>query len=153
MFSQTLEYALRACLELARRSDEGPVRVDDISEALNVPRNYLSKVLHTLGREGLLTSTRGPLGGFELATSPDEIPLADIARHFQPELLNEEGRCVLGRMRCDDRDPCAAHWRWKEVAAKLQVFFRQTTLADLATSRQETPTEVGPPTAEAPEKG
>ncbi len=151
MFSQTLEYALRACVELARHPDRGPVRVDDVAERLDVPRNYLSKTLHTLGREGLLTSTRGPRGGFELARPPEEINLSEIALLFQPELLNEEGRCVLGRMRCSDRDPCAAHWRWKEVAAKLQAFFRKTTLADLAASPQEDPTRVGASATEAPE--
>lgn len=140
MFSQTLEYALRACLELARRENEGPTRVADIVLALDVPRNYLSKILHTMAREGLLDSTRGPSGGFELARPADAFPLADIVRLFEPEMLNEESRCVLGRMRCSDRDPCAAHWRWKEVAQKLQTFFRKTTLGELARSGQEAPT-------------
>jgi len=134
MLSQTAEYALRACLELARRGDAEPVRVDDIARTLDVPRNYLSKILHELGRAGLLDSTRGPRGGFQLASPPEKITLARIVGHFDPEFLSEEGRCILGRMRCSDRDPCAAHHSWKDVAVKMQAFFRGTTLADLATS-------------------
>lgn len=131
MISQTSEYALRACLELARRYAEGPVRVDDIAGALDVPRNYLSKILHALGRDGVVLSTRGPGGGFELGASPDELALSRVLEIFEPDLLGEEGRCVLGRIRCSDRNPCAAHERWKDVAVRTTTFFRSTTLADL----------------------
>ena len=137
MLSQTSEYALRASLHLARHGSDGPVRVDDIADTLDVPRNYLSKILHELGRDGILDSTRGPRGGFELALPPEEITLAMIVGHFDPEFLGEEGRCILGRMRCSDRDPCAAHTRWKGVAVRMRAFFRNTTLADLATPAGE----------------
>ena len=57
ILSQTAEHALRAVLYLAQREDE-LVRVGDIAEALSIPRNYLSKILHLLAREGVLASTR-----------------------------------------------------------------------------------------------
>lgn len=132
MLSQTAEYALRACLHLAHQAEEHPVRVDDIAKTLDVPRNYLSKILHELGRDGILDSTRGPRGGFQLALPPEEISLAMIVGHFDPEFLSEEGRCILGRMRCSDRDPCAAHTRWKDVAVRMRAFFHDTSLAELA---------------------
>ncbi len=132
MISQTSEYALRACLELARRYAEGPVRANDISEALGVPRNYLSKILHALSRDEIVLSTRGPGGGFELAVSPDELVLARIVELFEPDLLRDEGRCILGQNLCSDRTACAAHWRWKEIAGRMKGFFQTTTLTDLA---------------------
>lgn len=137
MLSQTAEYALRAALHLARHHEDAPIRVDDVARALDVPRNYLSKILHELGREGVLESTRGPKGGFRLAEPPEEIALARIVGRFDPEFLGEEGRCVLGRLRCSDRDPCAAHSRWKGVAAAIRGFFRETTLAELAIPADE----------------
>lgn len=130
MLSQTAEYALRAVLHLAREGSEGPVRVDDIARALDVPRNYLSKILHVLARAGLLASTRGPHGGFELASSPSELTLADVVEEF--DALQERGACLLGRDRCDDRNPCPAHHRWTEVSETVLDFFRNTTVAELA---------------------
>lgn len=137
MLSRTAEYALRACVCLAHDGRQDRLRAEDVAARIEVPGNYLSKILHRLSREGILESTRGPRGGFELAVPPDELPLARIVGHFDPALLDEEGRCILGRMRCSDRDPCAAHHRWKGVAAKMREFFRDTSLADLAAQAGE----------------
>lgn len=158
MLSQTGEYALRAALYLARHEDEAPSRVDDAARSLGVPRNYLSKILHEMGKQGLLNSTRGPKGGFRLAEPADRISLARVVERFDPEFLSEEGRCILGRMRCSDRDPCAAHHRWKGVAAAIRSFFRETTLAELAAPAGESATDTlpewaRPRRAEAPQTG
>lgn len=131
VLSQTAEYALRATLHLARHDDGAPIRVDDVARDLDVPRNYLSKILHELGKEGILDSTRGPKGGFRLARPAKKITLKEVVERFDPEALADEGRCVLGRLKCDDRDPCAAHERWKGVASRIRAFFRETTLAEL----------------------
>ena len=125
---QTAEYALRAVYFIAEAESGGPVRVADIAESLGVPRNYLSKTLHQLARGGVLQSTRGPRGGFRLAVPPDRLTLAQVVGPFLPA----EGRaCVLGRPRCSDTAPCAAHGRWKLVAERLRGFFGDTTVGDL----------------------
>lgn len=130
MLSQTGEYALRAVLFLARESAGGPVRVDDVAAGLDVPRNYLSKILHTLARSGLLDSTRGPHGGFELAVPASGLSLARVVEEFDPP--PDRSGCLLGREACRDDDPCAAHDRWKAVADSVRLFFEETTVADLA---------------------
>ena len=130
MLSQTAEYALRAVLHLAREGDDGPVRVDDIAEGLDVPRNYLSKILHILARSGVLSSTRGPHGGFELAQPAGTMTLADVVEEF--DSLDERRSCLLGRSTCDERNPCPAHGRWVEVSETVRSFFRETSVAELA---------------------
>ena len=67
ILSKSAKYALRATLCLAECEGERPMPVDEIAERLDVPRNYLSKILHILARTGTLDSTRGPGGGFRLA--------------------------------------------------------------------------------------
>jgi Rrf2 family protein len=130
MLSRTGEYALRAVLHLAQHVDEGPTRADDIAQSLSVPRNYLSKILHELGRAGVLTSSRGPRGGFVLARPSEELTLEDIVGHFDP--LDDRRRCVLGREGgCNDDAPCAAHVRWSELSQSVVSFFRKTTVAQL----------------------
>jgi Rrf2 family protein len=130
VLSQTAVYALKATLHLAEHDMSDLQRVDDISEELGVPRNYLSKILHTLAREGVLASTRGPGGGFQLARPATELTLEEIVRRFDG--LPSESSCLLGRPECSDEDPCAAHARWVDVSHAVRRFFRDTTVADLA---------------------
>lgn len=130
ILSQTAVYALKAVLHLAGAGNDRPVRVDDIAGALEVPRNYLSKILHVLAREGVLTSTRGPHGGFRLGRPPGEVSLASVIEHFD-DITTASG-CLLGRARCSDENPCAAHERWKSVSASVRGFLRETTIGDFA---------------------
>ena len=130
ILSQTAVYALRACLTLADSQDDGPVTVDEIFTRLSVPRNYLSKILHALAREDILSSTRGPGGGFQLSRPATSLTLAEVIRPFDD--LPVDAGCILGRSRCSDADPCPAHDRWKEVSNSVRDFFNKTTLADLS---------------------
>lgn len=146
MLSQTTEYALRAVIHLARTTHDGPVRVDDVAEALAVPRNYLSKILHVLARDGVLASTRGPGGGFRLARPPETLRLVDVIGEFEvPEAL---GDCLLGRPRCGEESPCPAHGRWVSVSRTIADFFEKTTVADLATPARPAP--ASPPGPDPP---
>ncbi len=129
MLSQTAEYALRAVLYLAMHTEEQPVSVDTIAEALTLPRNYLSKVLHTLAKREVLSSARGPHGGFSLAVRAGELSLLTVIEPF--DQLERRRDCLLGRSRCAAGSPCAAHARWKALADHVSSFFRETTVADL----------------------
>lgn len=129
MLSRTGEYALRAVLFLADDRQEEWISVDRIAEGLGVPRNYLSKTLHILAREGILASSRGPHGGFRLAVPAERLPLLQVVSPF--ESLGERRTCLLGRPRCSDRNPCPAHARWKRVADEVTRFFGETTVGDL----------------------
>ncbi len=142
ILSQTAQYGLRAVLYLSEHDTEGPLRVEDIANALDVPRNYLSKILHVLARAGMLTSTRGPHGGFVLSRRADSLTLDEVVRHFDD--FPTERRCVLGHEICSDTTPCAAHERWKEVATSVRAFFRETTVADLADIAEGPGIEVPP---------
>lgn len=125
---QTAVYALRAVHRIAEEPDGAPVRVTDIASSLRVPRNYLSKTLHLLAREGVLRSSRGPGGGFQLVKPPQHVTLSEVVQPFLPL----EGRaCILGRGSCNDRSPCAAHVPWKQVKAEINGFFGQTTIDTL----------------------
>jgi Rrf2 family protein len=124
----TAQNALRAVMYIAEHAANGPVRVDDIAASLRCPRNYLSKTLHALTRSGVLHSTRGPKGGFQLTDPPDRLPLSQVISPFEPK---GERRCLLGRASCGDAHPCRGHRRWSGVAAVVEDFFGQTTVADL----------------------
>jgi Rrf2 family protein len=136
ILSQTAEYALRAVLHIAEHGVDRPVSVSDMAQALDVPRNYLSKTLHQLSRAGVVTSTYGPGGGFQLSSSPDRLTLEVVVAPFE-----ETGRrhCLLGRAKCADSNPCTAHEHWKGISERIRTFFATTTIATLLSQGGDVP--------------
>lgn len=142
ILSQTAVYALKAVLHLAESEGDALTRVDDIAQALDVPRNYLSKILHVLAREGVLSSTRGPHGGFRLAVDASELTLERVVDPFDEVV--EKSPCLLGRAQCSDLNPCAAHARWKSVSSAVRAFFTETTVEGLSKHGGALPGDVSP---------
>lgn len=80
MLSQKTRYTIRALQHLADTVGQGPVRLDTIAEAQNIPRKFLTVILSEMVRAGLVISHRGRDGGYELALSPVDIRYGDIIR-------------------------------------------------------------------------
>jgi Rrf2 family protein len=129
MLSSTSDYALRAILVLAQAEHGRPMRADEVARATGSPANYLAKTLNALAKTGLVTSARGPLGGFTLAVAPDELTLARIVDCFDE--VRPSSRCLLGTKTCDPRNPCRAHERWTAVQQARRAALADTTIADL----------------------
>ncbi|MFL5581933.1 MAG: RrF2 family transcriptional regulator [Gemmatimonadaceae bacterium] len=129
MLSSTSDYALRALLVLARRRGLGPVRADEVADATGAPRNYMAKTLNALAKAGIVSSLRGPAGGFTLVAEPAALPIARVVDLF--ETPRAHPRCLLGAGPCDPTRPCAAHQRWTRVAEARRAPLAMTTIADL----------------------
>lgn len=80
MLSQKTRYTIRALQHLADHWRQGPVRLDAIAEAQNIPRKFLTVILSEMVREGVVLSTRGREGGYQLALAPVDIRYGDIIR-------------------------------------------------------------------------
>lgn len=128
MFSQSAEYALRAVILLAVGGERRGGR--QIAEELDVPANYLSKLLMQLCREGILDSQKGWGGGFELARKPHEIKVSDVVAPFEGSVAPRE--CILGRDLCSDDAPCPLHSYWKQIKNVYELMTERITIADLA---------------------
>jgi Rrf2 family transcriptional regulator, iron-sulfur cluster assembly transcription factor len=131
MLSSTSDYALRAILVLAQAEPGAPIRADELARATGSPANYLAKTLNALAKVGIVTSARGPRGGFTLAVAPDELTLAHVVDCFDD--VRPATRCLLGTRPCDARNPCRAHERWTAVQATRRAALADTTVADLLT--------------------
>jgi Rrf2 family transcriptional regulator, iron-sulfur cluster assembly transcription factor len=127
MLNQSADHALRAVLFVARQPVDVPCSAETIATTLNVPRNYLGKLLNTLAQTGVLHSTRGPRGGFTLAVDPAFLTLAQVVEPFHR--LPERRACLLGNGACDPSSPCESHERWQTMADHLTAFFENTTVA------------------------
>ena len=80
MLSQKTRYTIRALQHLADHWRQGPIRLDAIAEAQNIPRKFLTVILSEMAREGVVISHRGRDGGYELALPPVDIRYGDIIR-------------------------------------------------------------------------
>jgi Rrf2 family transcriptional regulator, iron-sulfur cluster assembly transcription factor len=129
VLSNTAQYALRAMIYLGQHEGEGPIRVDEIAERLDVPRNYLSKILHALVKSGVLRSLRGPRGGFALSKPSGSVSLYEVVAPFDD--IEARRVCLLGRKECSDINPCVIHDHWKATATHVAKFFRETSLAEV----------------------
>jgi Rrf2 family protein len=136
MLSRTAEYAVRAVVLLARERGGRALRADEIARRLGAPRNYLSKTLNALARSGVVSSARGPGGGFSLAIPAEKLSIADIIDVFADE-QPVVARCLLGDAPCDARHPCAAHHRWSAITIQAREPLLRTTIAQLS---EEVPT-------------
>ena len=137
MQSQTVEYALRAILHIARRGSDS-VRVPEIATAIGAPQKYLAKILGHLARAGVLESTRGRAGGFRLAMAADQVSLSAVVAVFERMTPR---RCLLGHGGCGSNPSCTAHQRWSPIASAMDGFFTNTTLADLLPSGAPLPAD------------
>ena len=127
MLSATADHAIRAVLVLARARRS--MRADEIASATGAPQNYMAKTLNALAKSGLVTSARGPAGGFTLAVPAAEIPLARVIDLFDTPRI--QTRCMLGNVPCDPANPCAAHESWSRVMRARREPLLSTTVADL----------------------
>lgn len=123
------EYAVRAVLFLAAQDNGKISLINEISEAQEVPRSYLSKIMQHLTRAGLVKSRRGAKGGFMLARNPAEITLRETIEAVEgPIYLNV---CLIKKGECHRDDLCPVHPVWIEAQKKLFEVLEGKTMADL----------------------
>lgn len=108
MFSNSSKYALRAVLYLALYSNANKkLVVKDFYKEIEVPKAYLSKLLQELARHQLISSTRGPKGGFYLSKENLSCSLWDIISTIDNK--KKLRSCLLKIEKCDELHPCAIH--------------------------------------------
>ncbi len=133
MLTSTGEYALRAMIHIAGADLSQYVLAHDIGAELEIPERYLSKILGTITRKGLLEARRGRGGGFRLSRASKAISLYEIL-----DAVDRTGhfdRCLLGYQDCNDQVPCAMHKLWREFKTRILELLKSITLEDLATGR------------------
>ena len=131
MLSRTSEYVLRAMAFIAQQMDEWPLAGPLIAEQTGIPRKYLSNILSSLVRAGILESAPGMGGGFRMMRSPKLVFLREVLEPFEPA-LGPTRPCPFGQESCSDTDPCAGHERWKRVRDVYSDFLQHTSVYDIA---------------------
>jgi len=130
MLSKSSKYALKGVLYLAvNASESNKIMVKDIAEPINVPAPYIAKLLQELGRHGVVSSVKGPRGGFYL----DEDNLATRLIKIV-DIIDGEQRlrsCMLSIRECDSENPCPLHALMGNTKAFFIKNLEETTIAQL----------------------
>lgn len=129
-FSASTTHALRATAWLAAHAGDEAVLGRDLARKLKIPPDYLSKVLATLARSGVLHAVRGAKGGYRLARPPERIKLVEVVMAFEGKRARTG--CLLHPDRpCRDSGACSAHRSWGGVNQAYRDFLDRTTVADI----------------------
>jgi Rrf2 family protein len=127
MLSQTAEYALRAIVALA--TGNGAARTaQDLSRDSQVPLDYLSKVLHSLARAGILTGQRGRGGGFQSVKPASELTVLEVVTAVDP--LKRIRTCPLG-IAAHGENLCPLHRKLDDAVRSVEDAFAGTTIESL----------------------
>ena len=129
--SPTCQHALRALIYLAEKDAPGPVLVREIADAAGVPRQSLAKILHGLRNQGLVRSTKGPGGGYQLARPGEYMRVVEVIEAVDGRVELDQA-CILGLDRCTEEARCALHDVWKLFRDNYQTTISSMTLREAA---------------------
>ena len=122
------DYTVRAVLYLARHP--GRQRRQAIAEQMEIPAKYLPQIMGALVRAGVVRSTVGRRGGYELALEPKAVTLRDVVEAAEGPIRSQ--KCLLRGGPCYWGDRCAMHDAWAAAERALVERLSSTTFADLA---------------------
>lgn len=131
LFSPTAQQGLRAAVYMASCPYGKPISAREIAEHESIPRPFLAKLLLTLRNHGLVQTTKGPGGGYQLSAPPAAIRVGDVIEAYDGPLTRKS--CVLGLADCNDATPCALHDHWKAMREHYLETIASLSLADAAT--------------------
>lgn len=118
MFSKSCEYAIRAVLYIAQKSEGGnKINIKEIAKGIDSPEHFVAKILQNLTKRNLLQSVKGPNGGFYLDEKSRKHSLADIVKAIDGD--NLFSGCGLGLKQCSEARPCPIHNQYKEIKKKI----------------------------------
>ncbi len=126
--TRAVEYAIKGLLYLALQEGR-VVRAEEIAKVHTIPTPYLSKILQTLVRSGMVRSLKGPSGGFTLDSRPEEITLLRIIEAVEGKVCLTE--CLPGSGHCCFRD-CPVKEACQEACLRLTESLGKYTLGDMA---------------------
>ena len=122
--SLKLEYACRVLSQLGRSyGSEQLAHIEALARLEGIPSNYLVQILNDLRNSGLISSKRGKQGGYSLAKAPEEIPLCDIIRAIDPEMIDAQ-------VSTDGKSGAGVSRVWRELSDAFEGAARQLTLRD-----------------------
>jgi len=121
-------YAVTAMLDLAIHHGSGPIALADIAQRQGISLSYLEQLFSRLRKQSLVSSVRGPGGGYNLARSASEIHVAEVISAVDENV--DTTRCA-GAHNCQDSGPCLTHDLWQDLSTRIYEYLDRISLQDL----------------------
>lgn len=120
-------YGLRALCYMAENEDKGYISLSEISTNLDLPESYLEQIIRILKKHNLVTSTRGPKGGYMLSKAIDKITVGQVIRVLEGQ--ESFSGCMEGGTHCDDR--CNAYYAFHKLDEAINNAIDSITLENM----------------------
>lgn len=121
-------YAVTAMLDVAIHAEGGPVPLADISERQAISLSYLEQLFSRLRKHGLVSSVRGPGGGYRLGRCSAEIAISDVIKAVDESV--DATKCG-GKGNCQGGNQCLTHNLWSDLSDRITDFLSNISLAEL----------------------
>ncbi len=121
-------YAVTAMLDLAMRHGEGPITLADIAQRQGISLSYLEQLFSRLLKQHLVSSVRGPGGGYTLGRDADSIFVAEVISAVDESV--DTRRCG-GAHNCQDNQQCLTHDLWQDLSKRIYEYLNRISLDDL----------------------
>lgn len=133
MFSKSCEYAIKAVLHICIKSKEGKkLGIHEIAEAIESPEPFTAKILQTLVKHKIISSSKGPGGGFFIDKKAKPIVVMDIVEVIDGKAAFE--RCGLGLKNCDANHPCPIHDEFVNYSQRLRNLLEKKNIQEFSAS-------------------
>ncbi len=134
MISMRSKYALKALGYMARNPEKESFLIAEIAQAEGIPKKFLEAILLTLKNNGILSSRKGPGGGYAMAKAPATVTIGAIVRSFEGDLapvqcLSETAHASCPE--CGDEDTCGIRLVMADVSQAVSSVLDTVTLADM----------------------
>lgn len=137
MFSKACEYGIKAVIHIAVQSHEGKrASLKEIAKEIDSPEAFTAKILQLLARNQIISSIKGPNGGFEIEKRQmTKIKLSQIVLAIDGDSIYKG--CGLGLKDCSETHPCPVHDQFKKIRHDLKMMLEKTSLYELATGLKQ----------------
>jgi len=121
-------YAVTAMLDLAIHHEKGPIALADIAQRQGISLSYLEQLFSRLRKRSLVSSVRGPGGGYHLARNASKIHVAEVILAVDENV--DTTRCG-GAHNCQNERPCLTHDLWQDLSGRIYEYLNHISLQDL----------------------
>ena len=132
-------YAVTAMIDIALNQEKGAITLSLISERQGISLSYLEQLFAKLKKAELVSSARGPGGGYRLSRASSEISISEIIKAVDESV---DARKCAGKANCQGGDECLSHELWSELSETIDSFLKSITLQDVVSKKQKNVKEI-----------
>lgn len=126
-------YAVTAMIDIALNQEKGAITLSLISERQGISLSYLEQLFSKLKKSGLVSSARGPGGGYRLSRVAADISISEIIRAVDESV---DARKCGGKANCQGGEECLSHELWSELSDTIDSFLKSITLQDVVNKKR-----------------